>query len=74
MSFLRMNGRLESRSGLPLTVCNLHFRSGASNATLLCEGMTWLCLLSSADTKTGENGAMSMELGGQSLDHWRGVI
>ena len=37
--------------------------------------MTWLCLLSSADAKTGgETGAMSMDLGGQSLDHWRGVI
>ena len=56
-------------SGLPLTVCNLQFRSSASNVTLLREGMTWLCFLSSADAKTGENGAMSMELGGQSLDH-----
>ena len=34
--------------------------------------MTWLCLLSSADVKTGVAGAMSMDLGGQSLDHWRG--
>ena len=42
--------------------------------TLSREGMTWLCLLSSVDARTGENGAMSMELGGQSLDHWRGVI
>ena len=29
--------------------------------------------LSSADEKTGEVGAMSMDFGGQSLDHWRGV-
>ena len=68
------NERTVGVSGLPLTVCNLQFRSGASNVTLLREGMTWLCLLSSADAKTGDNGAMSMELGGQSLDHWRGVI
>ena len=60
--------------GLPLTVCNSQFRNGASDGTLLSEGMTWLCFLSSADVKTGEVGAMSMDLGGQSLDHWRGVI
>ena len=35
--------------------------------------MTWRCFLSSADEKTGEVGVMSMDLGGQSLDHWRGV-
>ena len=28
--------------GLPLTVCNSRFRSGASDGTLLSEGMTWL--------------------------------
>ena len=59
--------------GLPLTVCNSRFRSGASDGTLLSEDMKWLCFLSSADEKTGEVGAMSMDLGGQSLDHWRGV-
>ena len=57
-----------------MTVCNSQFWSGASDGTLLSEGMTWLCFLSSADVKTGEVGAMSMDLGGQSLDHWRGVI
>ena len=46
--------------GLPLTVCNSRFRSDASDGTLLSEGMTWLCFLSSADEKTGEVGAMSM--------------
>ena len=56
-------------SGLSLPVCNLQFRSGASNMTLSREGMMWLCLLSSADARTGDNGAMSMELGGQGLDH-----
>ena len=59
---------------LPLTVCNSQFRSGASDVTLLSEGMTWLGLLSSADVKTGEVGIMSMGLGDQGLDHWRGVI
>ena len=54
------NERMVGVSGLPLTVCNLQFRSGASNVTLLSEGMTWLCLLSSADVKIG---AMSMEFG-----------
>ena len=42
--------------------------------TLSRDGMAWLCLLSSADAGTAENSAMSMGLGGQSLDHWRGVI
>ena len=60
--------------GLPLTVCNSQFRSSASDVTLLSEGMTWLCLLYSADVKTGEAGAISMDLGGQSVNHWRGVI
>ena len=57
-----------------MPVCNLRVRSGASNMTLLREGMTRLCLLSSTDAGTEENGVMSMELGGQSLDHWLGVI
>ena len=68
------NERTVGVSGLSLPVCNLQFRSGASNMTLSREGMTWICLLSSTDARTEENGAMSMELGGQSLDHWRGVI
>ena len=69
-----VNERTVAVWGLPLTVCNSQFRRGASDGTLLSEGMTWLCFLSSADVKTGEVGAMSMDLGGQSLDHWRGVV
>ena len=68
------NGRTVGVSGLSLPVCNLRFRSGASNMTLSRDGMAWLCLLSSPDAGTGENGAMSMGLGGQSMDHRRGVI
>ena len=60
--------------GLPLTVCDLQFRSGASHMTEFREGMTWLCLLSSTDAKAGHIGTSSMKLGGQSLDHWCGVI
>ena len=56
-----MNGWLEFW-GLPLTVCNSQFRSGASDGTLLSEGMTWLCFLSSADVKTGEVGAIDLDL------------
>ena len=56
-----------------MTVCNLQFRSGASYVTELREDMPWLCLLSSADAKIGSIGVRSMELGGQSLDHWCGV-
>ena len=59
--------------GLPLTVCDLQSRSGASHVTESREGMRWLCLLSSADAKAGKIGTSSMKLGGQSLDHWRGV-
>ena len=59
---------------LPLTVCNSQFRSDALDVTLLSEGMAWLCFLSSTDVKTGEVGAMSMDLGGQSMDHRRGVM
>ena len=59
--------------GLPLTVCNLQFRSGASDGILSSEGMKWLCLLSSADVRTGEVGALSMDVDSQSLDHWRGT-
>ena len=73
MSFLKMNKRLRSR-GLPLTIWNSQFRSGAAYVTEFCEGMTWLCLLSSADAKARNIGTGSMELVGQSLDHWRGVI
>ena len=46
--------------GISLTVCNSQFRSGASDVTLLSEGMVWLCLLYSSDVKTGETGAMSI--------------
>ena len=52
-------GSLVGVWGLPLTVCNSQFWSGASDGTLLSEGMTWLCFLSSADVKTGEVRAMS---------------
>ena len=69
-----VNERTVGVWGLPLTVCNSRFRSGASDGTLLSEGMTWLCFLSSADVKTGEVGAMSMDLGSQSLDHWQRVV
>ena len=57
--------------GLPLTVCNSRFRSGASDGILSNEGMTWLCLLSFADERTGAVGALSMDVDVQS--HWRGV-
>ena len=59
--------------GLPLTVCNSRFRSGASDGILSSEGMKWLCLLSSADVRTGEVGALLMDVDIQSLDHWRGT-
>ena len=68
------NERMNGVWRLPLTVCNSQFRSGASDVTLLSEGMTWLSLLSSANVKTGEVGTMSMDLGGQGLGQWRGVI
>ena len=38
-----VNERTVGVWGLPLTVCNSLFRSGASDGTLLSEGMTWLC-------------------------------
>ena len=53
---------VSSHVEMPLTVCNSRFRSGAL-----------LSFLSSADGKTGEVWAMSMDVGGQSLDHWCGV-
>ena len=56
-------------------MCNLRIQCGASNMTKLTHGdVSWLCLLSSADAGTAEDSAISMGLGGQSLDHWRGVI
>ena len=39
-----VNERTVGVWGLPLTVCNSQFRSGASDGTLLSEGMTWLCV------------------------------
>ena len=38
-----VNERTVGFWGLPLTVCNSRFRSGALDGTLLSEGMTWLC-------------------------------
>ena len=37
--------------GLSLTVWNSRFRSDTAYVTEFGEGTTWLCLLSSADTK-----------------------
>ena len=48
--------------GLPLTVCNSWFRSSASDGILSSGGLKWLGLLSSADVRTGEVGALSMDI------------
>ena len=55
-------------------MCNLRIQRDASDVRLSRGDMTWLRLLSSADAGTVEYCAMSTGLGGQSLDHWRGVI
>ena len=68
------NGRTDRVSELSLPMCNPQIQCGASNGTLLCADVAWLCLLSSANAGTVEDSAMSLGLGGQSLDHWRGVI
>ena len=60
--------------GLSLPMCNLRIQRDASDVRLSHGDMTWLCLLSSADAGTVEDRAMSMGLGGQSLDRWRGGI
>ena len=66
--------RTDGVSGLSLPMCNLWIQRDASDMRLSPGDMTWLCLLCSADAGTLEESAMSMGLGGQSLDHWRGVI
>ena len=55
-------------------MCNLRIQRDASDVRWSRGDMTWLCLLSSVDAGTVEDSLMSMRLGGQTLDHWRGVI
>ena len=50
--------------GLSLTIWDSQFRSDAAYVTKFCEGMTWLCLLSSADTMARNIHTGSRELDG----------
>ena len=66
--------RTDGVSGLSLPMCNLRIHRGASDMGLSHGDMRWFCLLSSAAAGSAKDGALAVELDGQSLDHWRGVV
>ena len=61
-------------SGFSLLMCNLRILHGNSDMGLSYGDTKWFCVLSSADAGGANDSDMATGLGGQSLDHWRGVI
>ena len=66
--------RMDEVSVLPWPICDPPIYRGTSDMGLSQGDTKWFCLLSSADAGSVDNGTMVRRLGGQGLDHWRGVV
>ena len=66
--------RTDEVSGLSWPMCDLRIIHGNSDMGLSHGDTKWFCLLSSADAGGANDSDMTTGLGGQSPDHWRGVV
>ena len=66
--------RMEEILVLPWPICDPPIHNGTSDNGLSPGDTEWFCLLYSADAGSVAHGTMARGLGGQGLDHWRGVV
>ena len=65
---------MDEVSVLPWPICDPPNNHGMSDNGLSQIDTKLLCLLYSADAGSVAHGTMARGLGGQGLDHWRGVV